>query len=226
MVSMTVMILSYLVAAVVVVNVSSLDFGYSQVRVNNSTNESTNNVTHVNETWIDLLKNPNFTFFNDTSRLPSYWSDSLKYCRTIFSCTIKFTDGWNDYVSFALSTTNNTNKTWSSIYGKQIEVESKIKYQLVSHMKLNKWATQSHIAVEAFNETSNGWYQIAQCPSGINGPLEWHELSCELTITSNITKIRPVLNAGWSSQPNKEGTTWFDSIALLAKFPTVRSADR
>ena len=215
MVSITVMILNYLVAAIIVVSISSLDYGYSQVRVNNSTNESNANVTHVNKTWIDLMKNPNFTFFNDTSRLPSYWSDSLKHCRTLFSCTILFTDGWNDYVSFALSTINNTNKTWSSIYGKQIEVDSKIKYQLVSHMKLNKWATQSHIAVEAFNETSNGWYQIAQCPSGINGLLEWHEFSCFITIPENTTRIRPVLNAGWSSNGKNEATTWFDGIHIL-----------
>jgi len=220
MVSITVMILNYLIAVIVVVNITSLDFGYSQVNVNNSTNASSDSVTHVNGTWIDLMINPNFTFFNDTAGLPSYWNDSFKTCRTIFSCTIKFTDGWIDYVSFALSTTNNTKNTWSTIYGKQIVVEPMVKYQLVSHMKLNEWATQSHVALEGFNETSKRWYQIAQCPSGINGPLDWQEFNCFITIPDNTYKIRPVLNAGWSSDGKNEATTWFDGINILASVST------
>jgi len=221
MVSMTVMILSYLIAVIIIIiiiNISSLNSGYAQLRSNNSPNASIDNVTHHNETWTDLMINPNFTFFNDTSKLPSYWSDSLKMCRTIFSCTIKFTDGWKDYVSFSLTTTNNTNQTWSSIYGKEINVKPNGKYQLVTHMKLNDWTTQSHVALEGFNETSKVWHPLVQCPSGINGPLEWHEFSCFITIPDNITKIRPVLNAGWSSMPNKEATTLFDSINLWPNY--------
>ena len=41
-------------------------------------------------------------------------------------------------------------------------------------------------------------------------------LDCILIIPENTTKIRAVLNAGWSSQPNKEATTWFDGINILA----------
>jgi len=55
---------------------------------------------------------------------------------------------------------------------------------------------------------------------GINGPLEWHEFSCVITIPNNITKIRPVLNAGWSSDGKNEATTWFDGINILASVPT------
>jgi hypothetical protein len=116
--------------------------------------------------------NPNFTFFNDTSGLPSYWNEHLKSCGTTFRRTIKYTDDWNDYVSFSLSTTNNADQTWSSIYGKEIEVKPNERYQLISHMKLNNWATQSHVALEGFNETSKLWYPLVQRPSGINGPLE------------------------------------------------------
>jgi hypothetical protein len=172
--------------------------------------------TSVNSTArFDLMINPNFTFFNYTSGLPSYWNDHLKSCETAFSCTVKFTDGWNDYVSFSLSTTNNTNQTWSWIYGKDMEVKPKERYQLVSHVKLNDWATQSHVVLEGLNETSKQWYQIIQCPTGINGPLEWHEFSCIITIPENTIKIRPVLNAGWSSDGKHEATTWFDGIDIL-----------
>ena len=215
MVSVEVMILCYLIALIIPMNIVSISSGYAQIGVNSTATTSSENTTSVNQTKFDLIINPNFTFFNDTSGLPSYWNDPLKSCRTTFSCTIKYTDGWNDYVSFSLTTTNNTNQTWSSIYGNEIQVKPKERYQLMSHMKINDWVTQSHMALEGFNETSKQWYSLVQCPSGINGPLEWHEFRCILIIPENTTKIRPVLNAGWSSQPNKEATTWFDGINIL-----------
>src|SRR5437867_4827789 len=147
--------------------------------------------------------------------LPSFWNVQYMFCDTIFKCTADFSTGWKDKTSFQISTTNNTNQTWSSIYGQGIDVKPGERYQLVTHMKLNKWATQSHIALEGFNESSKIWYQISQCPSGINGPLKWGEFSCFITIPDNITKIRPVLNAGWSSQLGKEASTWFDLLYMI-----------
>jgi hypothetical protein len=83
-------------------------------------------------------------------------------------------------------------------------------------MKLNEWARGSHVVLQGLNETSKKWYPLLQRPSGINGPLEWHEFSCFITIPDNTTKIRPVLNAGWSSDGKNEATTWFDGIDILA----------
>ena len=110
--------------------------------------------------------------------------------------------------------TNNTNNT-SSIYGKEIDVKSNKSYELVTHMKLNKWAIQSHVTLEGFNQSSKHWNQIKQCPTVTNGPLEWHEFTCIVTIPKTINKIRPVLNAGWSSQPKKEASTWYDSVYMI-----------
>jgi hypothetical protein len=63
--------------------------------------------------------------------------------------------------------------------------------------------------------TSNRWNPFKmQCPSGTNGPLEWHEYSCAITIPNGITKIRPILNAGWSSQPGKEAITLFGTTRV------------
>jgi hypothetical protein len=81
-------------------------------------------------------------------------------------------------------------------------------------MKLNEFVSGSHIVIEAYNETSKIWRQIIQCPIGTSGPLEWHEYSCKLTIPVNIDKIRPILNAGWSSKPSKEAVTLFDAIEV------------
>jgi glucose/arabinose dehydrogenase len=167
-----------------------------------------------------LYSDPNFAPFDNRSELvsfglPFFWDDLYKSCDTSFKCRASNSTGWKDNTSYQIATTHNTNNTWSSIYGQPIDTTPKVQYQLVNHMKLNTWATESHIAIEGYNETSNGWYQIHQCPSGINGPLEWREFSCIVTVPKNTTKIRPVLNAGWSSNSQKEAVTWYDSIYMV-----------
>jgi len=80
-------------------------------------------------------------------------------------------------------------------------------------MKMNKYAVLSHVLLEGFNELNKKWYPIEKCPSGIEGRLQWQQFTCIITIPENTTKIRPVLNAGWSSQ-KKVARTWFDDLSL------------
>src|SRR5438093_2233885 len=149
--------------------------------------------------------------------LPSYWMLASKPCMGNFTCKASMTTGWRDNTSLQVSTKSphNTNGPWSWIRGKEIGVNPNERYELVTHMKLNNLARESHIQFEGFDKTLKNWIGINQCPPGINSSLEWHEFTCELTIPNNITKIRPVLNAGWSSQPNKEATTWFDDVYMI-----------
>jgi hypothetical protein len=172
------------------------------------------NIYGVSGSKTDVLLNPDFTLFNNVSKFPSSWNDSMNSCKGVFSCMVDTRDGFNDKVSFMLSTKNN-NVLWSWVRDNQIDVQPNQRYELVTHMKLNDWATQSHIVLEGFNQTSKSWYQIVQCPSGINGPLQWEGYICEITIPNNTTQIRPVLNAGGASEPNKDAVTWFDAIHLL-----------
>jgi hypothetical protein len=81
-------------------------------------------------------------------------------------------------------------------------------------MKQNKPTTQSHVTLEGFNETSRQWYQVTQCPTGVSGPIDWKEFSCTIRVPENTTKIRHVLNAGWSLEPKKVSRTWFDALSL------------
>lgn len=149
--------------------------------------------------------------------LRSFEIDSQKSCKTIFKCNANFTTGWNDETSIQFST-NNTEHNRSWIIGQEVDVTPKDRYQFAFHMKLNEWVTGSRVILDGYNETSKEWYRINQCPSvNVNGPLEWQEFSCGITVEANTTKIRPILNAGWSSQPNREATSWFDSI-YLTKF--------
>jgi hypothetical protein len=165
------------------------------------------NVSHAQEDT-NLISDPNFSSSNSIS-----WTS--KNCQTSFICTINPTAGWEDNTSLQIST-NATNKdTWSALYGNEINVKPNQQYQLVIHMKLNQYATQSHTAIEGYDNNTKQWNQITQCPTGTNGPLEWQEYSCEVTVPSTIMKIRPLLNAGWSSQPGKQAVTLFDSLSLI-----------
>ena len=152
---------------------------------------------------------------SEAVELPADWIDPFSNCRIAFECTVNSTNGWrNIKTSFQISTSSTSNDTWSYVVGKEIAVKPNVKYGIVTHMKLNDFATQSHIAIEGYAETSMKWDQISQCPTGIDGHLEWYEFSCVLTVPKGITKIRPILNAGWSSQPSKAAITLFDAIHI------------
>jgi aldose sugar dehydrogenase len=165
--------------------------------------------------------NPGFVLIDNQSGIigyapPSYWENSSEPCDSKFTCNASLTTGWRDNMSLQVSTKSphNTN-SWSWIHGKEIGVNPNQRYELVTHMKANYFSIKSHIVFEGFNETTKNWIEIKQCPPGTDGPLEWHEFSCEVTIPNNITKIRPILNAGWSFEPHKKATTWFDDVYMI-----------
>jgi hypothetical protein len=183
---------------------------------NNNTNismSSNKNISDVNKSVIDLVQ-PLIRHIANDANFTTYWKDSHNSCLRLFTCNLNLTDGWVDNQSYQLSTTNGTNNTWSWIAPNKIEVKPNQQYELVTHMKLNPLATQSHILLRGFNESSQQWYQIKQCPSGINGPLEWKEFDCKIIIPQNTTKIKPMLNAGWSSREGEKAVTSFDDIHL------------
>src|SRR5918911_1697661 len=152
----------------------------------------------------------NSTIDPKQANLTFFWIDPFGNCDHDFKCTS----------NLQVSTKINKNNTWSSISGKEINVKPNENYDFITHMKLNEFATESHIKLEGYNQTSNKWSSLkTQCPAGTKGPLEWQEFSCNITIPNDITKIRPILNAGWSSQPGKEAVTLFDDITLKKKYP-------
>ena len=180
---------------------------------------------------INNNNNSRSTASSTHSILPPYWSDPFGNCNIIFKCTIgKFKDNTTSTSStsraqnnndnntnnfFQISTITTSNRIWSYIPGKEINVKPNQSYDILTHMKLNQFATQSHIAIEGYNETLKKWSQITQCPAGINGPLEWQEYRCWIrSIPQDTIKIRPILNAGWSSQPKQQAVTLFDDVEI------------
>jgi len=184
------------------------------ILVNNSIDQKDiiSNSTDPNQ--VNLIANPSFSALN-SSGLPLYWYDKLNRCGPIFGCKIDNSDGWDDNSSLRISTKKpNNQNTTSSIRGQEIEVKPNERYEIVTHMKLNRWATHSHVAVEGFNETTNKWQELMDCPSARNGSLAWITRNCQITIPSNVTKIAPTLEAGWSSQRYNIARTWFDALSI------------
>jgi hypothetical protein len=184
------------------------------ILLNNSTDQKEIISNSTDPKQDNLITNPSFSVVNSTG-LPLYWSDKLNTCDHIFTCKIDIIDGWDDNSSLRISTKKPHNQnTTSSILGQEIDVKPNELYEIVTHMKLNRWAMHSHVAVEGFNETSSKWQELIACPSARNGPLAWITRICQITIPGNVTKIAPVLEAGWSSQRDKVARTWFDALSI------------
>ena len=170
-----------------------------------------NDVSLQNET--NLIKNPEFSQFDNQRKIPSNWNDINKNCVSLYVCKID-KDGWSDNHSLQISTSN-TNQTWTSIYSNDINVKPEERYDLGTHIKLNNWVIGSHITLDGFNEISKRWYQITQCPSGREGPMEWTFFTCSVIIPENTTKARVELKAGWSSDPKEQAISSFDGLYLM-----------
>lgn len=160
--------------------------------------------------------NLSFNFKNASMSydLPLNLKDPKNSCEKNYTCIISNNTGWTDQSSLQVSTNSNTKEQWSSIIGREVNVKTDDRYEFLSHIKLNEWASYSNILLQGFNSTSKNWQDILKCPYDVRGPVQWTEYRCSVTIEHNISKIRPIFNAGWSSSMFKEGTTWFDNVSL------------
>jgi glucose/arabinose dehydrogenase len=149
----------------------------------------------------------------------SFWKDPVASCASTFECVSDLTTGWKDNSSFKISTNVEGNNSWSTLIGGEIsEIKVGGRYNFFTHMKLNEYVIQSHTLLQGYNALSQTWYTITSCPTGTNGPLEWSMFSCQITIPKDTTKIRFVLNAGWSSSPQHKAITWYDGIYMRTSF--------
>ena len=155
------------------------------------------------------------------SGLLSFWNDTDNSCNNNFKCIANFSTGWDDKTSVEISTTKSNKYMWSSIVGKEVSVKPNERYALFTHLKHNQLSTQSHVKLQGFNETSKNWYQIEKCPPTLNQSLGWKQYKCIITTEPNVTKVRAVLSAGWSSQEGQQAVAWFDSLYIIKFKPFV-----
>ena len=128
-------------------------------------------INKLGNSMTNLVANPDFVFIssmisdrsntsnnnnniNNTSQsrlpLPVNWSDPYNNCNSFFRCTIITTkeitglqnNSTNSLQNSLQISTNTTNKNrWSSIYGNQINVKPGEQYAIITHMKLNEFAS-------------------------------------------------------------------------------------
>ena len=164
---------------------------------------------------LNLIYNPSFSPNMQALGVPEGYIDRLKSCEVIFTCSLNRTDSWEeDSTSFQVSTTSANNNSWSWIYTNPISIESRIRYEFVSHLKLNEFARDSHIVIEGFNSNTRIWQQLKQCPSAVNGPTDWNQYICHINIPKDFIAMRIGLNGGYSSSEGQKAETRFDGLYL------------
>jgi hypothetical protein len=119
--------------------------------------------------------------------------------------------------NFSLRVITNYTKTWygwSWIRSNWTNVTRGEKYYLITHMRAEN-VNASHIVLEAYDQPNNRIFQLAQVSPAEYGSFDWRIYKYMFEIPENVTKIRIVLNAGWSNKNGTQATTWFDDIKLI-----------
>lgn len=85
-------------------------------------------------------------------------------------------------------------------------VETKVKYKNVSF---------TAVAVEGYKADTGEWLTIVDCPSMRLGTWPWTEYNCSFYTPGGISKIRPVLSAGWVNKVRKgPAVSLFDDVRI------------
>lgn len=198
-------------------------YGYSNYQVNPSSADR--NLAAISKVTANNMSERIIRLDNESSlknsNLLLFWNDTDNSCNNNFKCIANYSTGWDNKTSIEISTKKSNKYMWSSLVGKEVSVMPNERYELFTHLKHNHLSTQSHVKLQGFNETSKNWYQIEKCPATINQSLEWNEYKCVITTEPNVTKVRAVLSAGWSSQKGQQAVTWFDSLYMIKFIPFV-----
>lgn len=149
------------------------------------------------------------------------YQDPFSNCFNFFECIVtqstSITDNSKENQSLSLSTTLSKNFTWSWVYGREYGVTEGNNYTISTTFGQNENGVSSHISLQGFNKNSQLWEEILQCPSGISGFLRVSTFQCDFVVPNNVSKIQPIINAGWSTGDNKTATTVFHQLQIHNK---------
>jgi len=101
-----------------------------------------------------------------------------------------------------------------SVVGTEIPVTSGDIYNIETSVKYknSKW---THVDVEGFEVKSNKWIRLVSCPVIQSGTSGWKNTQCSFCMPKGISKIVPVLGAGWVDNPARgAAVSWFDDIKI------------
>ena len=100
-----------------------------------------------------------------------------------------------------------------SIVGGEIPVTPGEIYHMSSKVKY-KNAEWTNVSVFGLETASGTWVRLASCPPVQSGTSGWKKTDCSFYLPAGISKIKPVLGAGWAKAGNIPATSWFDDVEL------------
>ena len=101
-----------------------------------------------------------------------------------------------------------------SVVGSEIPVRQGDIYNIETSVKYvnSKW---THVEVKGFNTRSNKWVRLVDCPGIQSGTSGWKKTEYSFYMPAGISKIVPVLAAGWVDNPTHgPAISWFDDIRI------------
>ncbi|HYG00752.1 MAG TPA: PQQ-dependent sugar dehydrogenase [Candidatus Saccharimonadales bacterium] len=136
-------------------------------------------------------------------------------CLKEFICSVIPHKNTNSNSSSVLVTsTLSASGSGSSIEGKEFDVSPQTNYTITTSIKLNNQSTQANIKIEGYNNETRLWEPISYCISNSNGPIEWTRFDCTIKVPDNISKIKPIINGGYSITAGKEALSYFTNIGI------------
>ena len=174
------------------------------------------------------------TINNDHSNEDSliYSEKGYPGCITEFACEIILYNSTDANPSRVLNiSTFSSSGNGSNIVGKQYDVIPKNKYTITATIKLNNNTTQSNITIEGYNNETSLWERMSYCANNLKGPMEWKKFDCILIIPEKVSKIRPIVNGGYSSDSGQGAVSYFANIGVVEKnefvnlFPDINFTD-
>ncbi len=153
-------------------------------------------------------------------------------CMKEFTCNIVLHNNTNTTSSKVLITsTFSTSGNGSNIDGREHDVIPKNKYNITASMKLDNQTSQSNIKIEGYNNEARLWEPMSNCTTNMDGPMDWTKFDCTLKIPDEISKLRPIINGGYSNSTSLEAISYFANIGIIDKnefidlFPDINYTD-
>lgn len=100
------------------------------------------------------------------------------------------------------------------VLGDEIPAFGDSVYIFESHVKYTN-ANWTSVVIEGYRPSTGEWIQLVQCPGIRAGTIDWQKYYISFYLPRGITRIRPLLAAGWSLDASKgPAISWFDDLKL------------
>jgi hypothetical protein len=100
-----------------------------------------------------------------------------------------------------------------AVAGREVPVTSGEIYGVKTSIKYEN-ASWTHVQVEGYDPRLKEWVKLVSCPTARTGSSDWFDTECSFYMPAGISRIRPVVVAGWAENPVFPATSWFDDISI------------